>query len=76
MFHFTMLGSQIDLHFWNRLPNDLASASASASRLPVEIHVQLRCYCCGRKVGNIGALQNINFAMETKAKKFNSLSSY
>ena len=27
------------------------------SRLPVEIYVQLRCYCCVRILGNIGALQ-------------------
>ena len=26
-------------------------------RLPVEIYVQLRCYCCFRILGNIGALQ-------------------
>ena len=26
MFYFTMLGSQIDLYFWNRLPNYFASA--------------------------------------------------
>ena len=27
------------------------------SRLPVEIYVQLRCYCCVRILGNIGALR-------------------
>ena len=27
------------------------------SRLPVKIYVKLRCYCCGRILGNIGALQ-------------------
>ena len=26
------------------------------SRLPIEIYVYLRCYCCGRILGNIGAL--------------------
>ena len=75
-----------------------------------KIYVQLHCYCCGRILGNIGALlacvksvsnrviarklerehelarkrlllrlelcKNINFAMETKAKKLNCLSSY
>ena len=27
------------------------------SRLPVEIYVYILCYCCGRILGNIGALQ-------------------
>ena len=26
------------------------------SRLPIEIYIQLSCYCCGRILGNIGAL--------------------
>ena len=39
-------GSQIDLYFWNRLPDYFASArEAYISRLPVKIYVQLRCYC-------------------------------
>ena len=53
------------------------------SRLPVEIYVQLRCYCCVRILGQLSGYwatkelyKNINFAMETKAKKLNCISSY
>ena len=42
MFYFTMLGLQIDLYFWNRLPDYFTSAREACSRLPVEIDVQLR----------------------------------
>ena len=52
-FYFTMLGyifgidSQTTLQVQEKL----------ISRLPVEIYVQLRCFCCVRILGNIGALQ-------------------
>ena len=79
VFYFTMLGyifgidCQITLQVQEKL----------MSRLPVEIYVQLRCYCCVRILGQLSGYwatkelcKNIYFAMETKAKKLNCLSSY
>ena len=69
MFYFTMLGYIFGI--------DCQTTLQAQSRLSVEIYVQLRCYCCVRILGNIGALQkNINFAMEPEAKKLNCLLSY
>ena len=48
---FYVLFHDARLYFWNRLQEKLIS------RLPVEIYVQLRCYCCVRILGNIGGLQ-------------------
>ena len=53
MFYFTMLGyiSGIDCQSTLQVQEKLIS------RLPVEIYVQVLCYCCVRILGNIGALQ-------------------
>ena len=71
------------LYFWNRCQTTLQVQEKLISRLPVEIYVQLRCYCCVRILGQLSRYcatqelcKNINFAMETKAKKLNCLSSY
>ena len=71
MFYFTMVGYIFEID----CQTTLQAQEKLISRLPVEMYVQLR-YCCVRILGNIGALQNIKFAMETKAKKLNCLSSY
>ena len=39
------------------------------SLLPIEIHVQLRCYCCVRIMDNIGALEKYKFRDGNKGKK-------
>ena len=57
MFYFTMLGSQSIYIFGIDYQTTLQVQEKLISRLPVEIYVQLRCYCCGRILGNIGALQ-------------------
>ena len=71
------------LYFWNRMPDYFASArevyKSLACRNLCTVTLLLLCPDTGpavRILGNIGALQNINFAMETKAKKLNCLSSY
>ena len=64
MFYFTMLGYIFGID----CQTTLQVQEKLISRLPIEIYVQLLCYCYGRILGNIGALQNINFAMETKGK--------
>ena len=53
MFYFTMLGYifVIDYQTTFQVQEKLLS------RLPVKIYVKLRCYCCGRILDNIGALQ-------------------
>ena len=53
MFYFTMLGYifVIDCQTTLQVQEKLISG------LPVETYVQLRCYCCVRILGNIGALQ-------------------
>ena len=79
MFYFTMLGYifGIDCHTTLQVQEKLIG------RLPVEMCVQLRCYCCVRILGQLSGYwatyelcKNINFAMKTKAKKLNCLSSY
>ena len=65
MFRFTMLGSQIDLHFWNRLPDYFASArqayKSSACRDLCTITLLLlwpdTLASFPRILGDIGALQ-------------------
>ena len=53
MFYFTMLGYIFGID----CQTTLQVQEKLISRLPVEIYVQLRCYCCVRILGNIGALQ-------------------
>ena len=60
MFYFTMLGYIFGID----CQTTLQVQDKLISRLPVEIYVQLRCYCCGqilwpafRVLGDIGALQ-------------------
>ena len=57
MFCFTILGSQVDLYFWYECQTTLQVQQKIKSRLPVEIYVKLRCYYCGRIMGNIGGLE-------------------
>ena len=64
MFYFTMLGSQIDLYFWNRLPDYFASAREAykslACRNLCTLTLLLLWADTGpavRILGNIGALQ-------------------
>ena len=65
MFYFTMVGYifRIDCQ------TTLQEQEKLISRLPVEIYVQLRGYCCVRILGNIGALQKYLFRDGTKGKK-------
>ena len=53
MFYFTMLGYIFGID----CQTTLQVQEKLLSRLPVEIYVQLRYYCCVRILGNIGALQ-------------------
>ena len=53
MFYFTMLGYIFGID----CQTTLQVQDKLVSRSPVEIYVQLRCYCCVRILGNIGALQ-------------------
>ena len=73
MFYFTMLGYIFGIDCQTTLQ---VQEPELISRLPVEIYVQLRCYCCVRILGQLSGYwgtselcKNINFAMETKAKK-------
>ena len=52
MFYFTMLGYIFVIDY----QTTLQVQEKLLSRLPVKIYVKLRCYCCGRILGNIGAL--------------------
>ena len=65
MFYFTMLGYIFGID----CQTTLQVQEKLLSRLPVEIYVKLRCYCCGRILGNIGALQNCEFRDGNKGKK-------
>ena len=65
MFYFTMLGYIFGID----RQTTLQVQEKLISRLPVEIYVQLRCYCCVRILGNIGALQKYLFRDENKGKK-------
>ena len=85
MFCFTMLGScaRSIYIFGIDWQSTLQVQQKLISRLPVESYVQLRCYCCGRILGQLSGYwatqelcKNVNFDMETKAKKLNCLSSY
>ena len=53
MFYFAMLGYIFGID----CQTTLQVQEKLLSRLPVEIYVQLLCYCCVRILGNIGALQ-------------------
>ena len=53
LFYFTMVGYIFGID----CQTTLQVQEKLISRLPVEIYVQLRCYCCVRILGNIGALQ-------------------
>ena len=53
MFYFTMLGYIFGID----CQTTLQVQEKLISRLPVELYVQLLCYCCVRILGNIGALQ-------------------
>ena len=79
MFCFTMLGYIFGID----CQTTLQVQEKFISRSPVEMYVQLRCTCCVRILGQLSGYwatqelcKNINFAMETKAKKLKCLSSY
>ena len=83
--HCYVLFHDARLYFWNRLPDYYASAREAykslACRNLCTITLLLLCPDTGpgvRILGNIGSelCKNINFAMETKAKKLNCLLSY
>ena len=64
MFYFTMLGSQIDLYFWNRLPEYFISAREAYKSLVCRNLCTLTLLLLWadtgpavRILGNIGALQ-------------------